>query len=275
MKRFIVRFIHVWGLLWGFLSFAHAANGAQMHKIYAFLYTGGEMRTRSMHIIQEYAMVGTKDHFKNPMKSLNLDMRTLRQEFGEILQYCNNKDSQGVFSCSELRKAELSLKNAHKLLKSKPNKEEALAFWKEMDNVRNGINRSLIHLTQELYPDNDTVQGIMYASRLATIAQRYGALYLYKMWGFDRELHAGQQLHYLNRFFPDAINQLAESTEELPEALQKNIAKSLQTIQNNLKFFIIMEHSKHYIPTLIYSKSQSIADRANHIAKDFVDNPIE
>ncbi len=256
-------------------SLAYASNDIKMQKIYAFLDTSGDIRMDTIHILQEYAMVGMKNHFKNPGKALKNDMEALEKSLTELLQNCQDKKNEALFSCAELQKAKASLETARKILTSTPNEKEALAFWKAMDSVRNGINQAMVHLSQDLYPDDDTVQGIMYAGRLATIAQRYGALYLYKIWGFDKDLKAGQQLRYLNKFFPDAVSQLAESTEDLPDSLQKNITQQLKAIQNDLRFFIIMGHSKHYIPTLIYTKAQSVADKANRIADDFVDNPIE
>ncbi len=275
MRKGMFKLMRRWGLALMALSFSHASTDIKMQKIYAFLDTGGKMRMSTMRILQEYAMVGMKNHFKNPDKALKKDMKSLEKGLTELLQNCQDKKNDAVFSYTELQKAETSLEKARKILKNNPSENEALAFWEALDDIRNGINRALVHLSQELYPDDDTVQGIMYASRLATIAQRYGALYLYKIWGFDKDLKAGQQLQYLNRFFPDAVSQLAESTEDLPDALQKNIAELLKTIQNDLRFFTVMGHSKHYIPTLIYTKAQSIADKADDIADDFVNNPIE
>jgi hypothetical protein len=114
------------------------------------------------------------------------------------------------------------------------------------------------------------VQGIMYANRLATIAQRFGALYLYRVWGI-KGLKTREQLDFLNHFFPDAVAQVEESAEELPDSKRQSVKNELDKVRKNLSFFYIMgKTSRHFIPTLIYQKSDTIAQGAERIAKLFI-----
>ena len=236
-----------------------------------FLQEGGALRMTTMRILQEYAMVGMNNHFKDPDKSLAADMQSLDKSLQEMIDSFKSRKDRQDYGYAFLLDAQTKLKKAKKILRTKVSKENALAFWKAVDGVRDALNKSLAHLSQEVYPDDEIAQGIMYANRLSTIAQRFGALYLYKVWGFDKELHADKQLAFLSTFFPDAVDNVADSAEELPKATQKRIDESLQGVKRNIMFFVIMGKSSHrFIPTLIYDKAEKIAESANRIAELFL-----
>ncbi len=245
------------------------AGESSVH-VYSFLHKGGELRMLTMRVLQEYAMVGMKNHYKNPQEALQKDMQTLEDGLQMLIESLKDDESKEDFSQASLLKAQQGIQEAKKLLGQAPSERSAMEFWKALDQVRDGLNRSLVHLSQMVYPDDDVVQGIMYANRLSTIAQRFGALYLYKVWGFGEELHAKEQLAFLNQFFPDTIENVQESAEELPEKEQKEVQKLLDGVKRNLSFFAIMgKSSRRFVPTLIYSKSEKIANSAGKIAEIF------
>ena len=239
-------------------------------ELYRYLKQGGDLRMTTMRILQEYAMVGTNNRFNNPGTSLQEDMKRLEKGLESLLASLKDDEEKEDFSYQALLRAQENLKTARSLLKEKPSEANAMKFWKEIDGVREGLNRSLVHLSQMVHPDDEIVQGIMYANRLSTIAQRFGALYLYKVWGF-KELHAREQLHFLNTFFPDTIENVRESSEDLPKEDRKKVAEQLAAVERNLRFFIIMGKStRRFIPTLIYSKADKIAKSAGSIVEIFM-----
>jgi len=247
-------------------SFAEESKAA----VYRFLMQGGDLRMKTMRILQEYAMVGTNNHFKNPDKSLARDMRELGEGLDQLIASAKIEEEKEDFSVKALAQAKEKLETAQEILKEKPTEKNAMKFWQAIDGVREGLNRSLVHLSQMVYPDDEIVQGIMYANRLSTIAQRFGALYLYKVWGFN-ELHADKQLAFLNTFFPESIENVKESAEELPDAQRKAVEAELKKVKQSLGFFTIMgKSSRRFIPTLIYTKAQKIAQSAGVIAELFM-----
>lgn len=256
-----------------FLFLSSIALHAQSPEVHAhrFLQRGGELRMTTMRILQEYAMIGMNNHFNDPDKALATDMRHLEKTLQGMLDSLKSRKDREDYGYAFLLDARTKLTQAKEILRNKASKENALAFWKAVDGIRDALNKSLVHLSQEVYPDDDIAQGIMYANRLSTIAERFGALYLYKVWGFGKELHADKQLAFLSTFFPDAVDNVAESAEELPPAIQKRIDKSLQGIKRNIMFFVIMgKSSRRFIPTLIYSKAEKIAESASDIADLFL-----
>jgi len=269
-------------LLWKFgIVGALLLNGViyaeiPIKRVQSFLQEGGDLRMRSMRILQEYAMVASNNHFREPDKLLSEDIDRLKEGLKKLLGSLKSEEEKETFQAARLRDAQKSLQAAQTILKTPPSIEKALEFWKAMDAVRDGLNRSLTHLSQEVYPDEETVQGIMYANRLATIAQRYGALYLYRVMGKGEALQAQKQLAFLSRFFPHAISQVRESTEELPEAKRKEVEKALKNVEKNLNFFYIMgKSSRHFIPTLIYEKSDNISKEAQEIVTLFLQSPTD
>ncbi|WP_456392700.1 hypothetical protein [Nitratifractor sp.] len=245
-------------------------------RVNSFLQEGGDLRMRSMRILQEYAMVASNNHFRKPEKLLSEDMDRLERGLKKLLESLKSEEEKETFQAARLRDAQKSLQAAQTILKTPPSTEKALEFWKAMDAVREGLNRSLTHLSQEVYPDEETVQGIMYANRLATISQRYGALYLYRVLGKGEALRAKKQLAFLSRFFPHAISQVRESAEALPETKRKEVEKALKNVEKNLNFFYIMgKSSRHFIPTLIYEKSDNMSKKAEEIVTLFFQSPTD
>ena len=264
MKRILL------GALVLFFLGSVAGAGEGKPNVYSFLHQGGELRMLTMRILQEYAMVGMKNNFQNPEKALQTDMERLEKGLQNLIETPKDDESKEDFSLPSILKAQKSFLDAKETSGGAPSQSNAMKFWKELDQVRDGLNRSLVHLSQMVYPDDDIVQGIMYANRLSTIAQRFGALYLYKVWGFGEELHAKQQLAFLNQFFPDTVDNAQGGAEELPEKKQKEVQKLLDGVKRNLSFFAIMgKSSRRFVPTLIYSKSEKIAQSAGEIAEIF------
>jgi len=223
-------------------------------------------RVLSMRIIKAHALLGLNSRFKNPDKELEESYQALNNNLIDIHTFLQKNPSgtndQLLMLIEKAQQNFAMLKDKDLLHDIDP--KRAIDFFKALEKSRVQINKAAEILTKETAKRDP----VFYTTRLSTIAQKMAAVYLYKTWGIalpklDEHFammtrKSGKSIKALNQFAQQASGDI--SAEQ-----KKEIEQSIQAMKDQLTFFIMARKFKHFIPSLLYNKANTIEDENDKI----------
>ncbi len=242
-------------ILFGVLSLSLSANITNQTDL---MHTLERSRVLSMRIIKSHALIGTGNPFNNPEKQLEKDYTALKANLTDSRNYLvkHPHDVDPAVLPLVQKAQEHFAKLTQGDLLHAADAEHAIPFFQALEKSRVQINKAAEILTK----DKAQRDYVFFTTRISTIAQKMGAVYLYKVWGIA--------LPDLDKHFEVMTKKSAKSMEALKNFAQKldgkiknDVLDAIKEMRLDLQFFIMSRQFKSFIPTLLYYKSNKIEQR--------------
>ena len=140
--------------------------------------------------------------------------------------------------------------------------KHAIPFFLALEKSRVQINKVAEILTK----DAAQRDYVFFTTRISTIAQKMGAVYLYKVWGIalpDLDKHFAM----MTKKSTKSIAALKQFAQKLQGQAKQDVLGNIKKMQEQLQFFIMSRRFKSFIPTLLYDKSNKIEQENIKIEK--------
>ena len=228
------------------------------------MHTLERSRVLSMRIIKSHALVGTGNPFNNPEKQLEKDYTALKKNLTDAHDYLVNHPQDVDTAIPPLiqKAQEYFAKLAEGDLLHAADADHAIPFFQALEKSRVQINKAAEILTQ----DKAQRDYVFFTTRISTIAQKMGAVYLYKVWGIalpDLDKHFAM----MTKKSAKSMKALKNFAQKLDEKTRKDVLDNIKEMQLQLQFFIMSRRFKSFIPTLLYDKSNRIEQENIKIEK--------
>jgi len=227
-------------------------------------------RVLSMRIIKAHGLISIHNRFRNPSEELERSYTALKTNLIEMQSYLQSHASEvdpqliPLIQNAQKHFAKLEKEDLLHNLQA----ERAIDFFLALEKCRVQINKAAEILTK----DNSKRDPIFFTTRISTIAQKMGAVYLYKTWGIELP-KLDKHFAVMTRKSKKSIAALNKYTQRLGSKLspeeKEEAKKSITTMQKQLQFFIMSQELKHFIPSLLYSKANTIEAESLKIEKLF------
>jgi nitrate/nitrite-specific signal transduction histidine kinase len=213
----------------------------------------GRQRMLTQRMLKDYAMIGIGDTFGNPKEDLKKVMETFEDHLQGLTAFA--KDAETKKSLEEQRKLWEPIK---KMLSEPPTKERAMELQEKLDQLLKAADRTTKLLAKQTGKESGEVINI--SGRQRMLSQRMAALYMLKVWGID-DPKFKEKMDDAMKLFGDSLERLKKSDLNTDQ-----INQLLNRVKKNFMFFEIMNRSQnHFIPSLIYKKSNDILKDMNTI----------
>ncbi len=247
-----------------FLGACSLSLSANIHSKTDFIHTLERSRILSMRIIKSYALIGTRNSFNNPKKQIEKDYTALKNNLTDSHNYLikHSKDIDTAIPPLIQKAQTYFAKISKDNLLHTIDANHAIPFFQTLEKSRVEINRA----TEILTKDKKQRDYLFFTTRISTIAQKMGAIYLYKVWGIALP-NLDKHFAMMIRKSTKSIKSLKKSTQKLDEKIQKDVLNNIKKMQLELQFFIMSRRFKSFIPTLLYNKSNKIEQENIEIEK--------
>ena len=221
-------------------------------------------RVLSMRIIKSHAFIATHNAFQHPEKKLEEDYRALKKNLHDVQMYLSKHPKEVDPAIPPLiqKAQEYFAKLQKDDLLHATDAKHAIPFFSALEKSRVQINKAAEILTK----DAAQRDYVFFTTRVSTIAQRMGAIYLYKVWGIA--------LPNLDKYFVMATKKSTKSIAALKQFAQKlqgqvkqDVLDNVKKMHEQLQFFIMSIRFKSRIPTLLYDKSNKFEEESIKIEK--------
>lgn len=213
----------------------------------------GRQRMLTQRMLKDYAMIGMENSFGNPQEDLKKVMDTFEDHLVGLTAFATDPETKK--SLEVQRKLWDPIK---KMLQEPPSKEKAEELQKKLDELLKAADTTTKLFAKQTGKKSGAIINI--SGRQRMLSQRMAGLYMLRVWGikdpeFKKKMDAAMQL------FSTSLDKLMHSELNTDE-----INKLLARVKNNFMFFQVMNRSQdHYIPSLIYKKSNEILKDMNTV----------
>ena len=237
---------------------AHVANTVDL------THTLERSRVLSMRIIKSHALLGTGNNFHHPEKQLEEDYHALKTNLDDVQSYlASHPKAVDVAIPPLIQKAQHHFAELQQDdLLHNTDAKHALSFFQALEKSRVQINKAAEILTR----DTTKRDYIFFTTRISTIAQKMGAVYLYKVWGIALP-DLDQHFAMMTKKSAKSMGALKKFAQHLKGQTQKEVLEKIKRMQSQLQFFIMSRRFKSFIPTLLYDKSNKIEEENIQIEK--------
>ncbi|WP_456428328.1 type IV pili methyl-accepting chemotaxis transducer N-terminal domain-containing protein [Nitratifractor sp.] len=235
------------------LAMGGASYAIEIKNLAQAVNEAGRQRMLTQRMLKDYAMIGMKNSFGNPQEDLKKVVNTFEDHLVALTAFA--KDPETKKSLEEQRKLWNPIR---KMLQEPPTKERAEVLQKKLDALLKAADTTTKLFAKQTGKKSGTIINI--SGRQRMLSQRMASLYMLRVWGikdpqFKKKMDDAMQL------FSSSLDKLMHS-----DLNTDKINKLLKRVKSNFMFFQVMNRSQnHFIPSLIYKKSNEILKDMNTI----------
>ncbi len=219
----------------------------------------GRQRMLTQKMLKEYALIGMKNSYANPKKSLPMSVKLFDKQLAELQAYV--KSPAAAKSLKEVKVLWTPIK---KVVLSKPEKSKIATLQRDLEALLKAAHKSTLLITKASKSKAGEI--VNTSGRQRMLSQRMAGLYMLKVWGV-RDSEFENKLATAMKEFTAAHKKLLASPLSTAE-----ITKHLQKVGKSYMFFKVMgqSKSKKYIPSLINRSANNILKEMNTVTGLYV-----
>ncbi|MEA2048814.1 MAG: type IV pili methyl-accepting chemotaxis transducer N-terminal domain-containing protein [Campylobacterota bacterium] len=218
----------------------------------------GKQRMFTQRMLKDYAMVGMKNSFGNPLEDLKKIMAEFESASGALKAYTTDKEIQ-----KSITKMEALWQPIQEVLSQEAKKEKVGKLQEDLEALLKVADDTTKLFSKASGKESGEVVNM--AGRQRMLSQRMASLYMLKVWGID-DPQFGKKMDKAMDLFKSSLETLQKS-----QLNTEDINRLLTKVKRSFLFFEMMNKSKSkFIPTLIYKKSNDILVNMNSVTQAYV-----
>jgi len=244
MIRSIKRVAFVSILLFGFV------NAIEIKSVAEAVNIAGKQRMYTQRMLKDYAMVGMKNCFGDPVADLKKIIGEFDDHLKSLISF--NKDQATADSLLIVGKLWEPIKAE---LKDSPKKEIVVKLQISLEELLKEANTATGLFAKQTGKSSDKI--INTSGRQRMLSQRMASLYMLKAWGIKDDKFT-DKMHKTMDLFKTSLEELIKYEKNTPE-----ISKLLEKVKKEFMFFEFTDGKDTFVPALICRKSDSILKKMN------------
>ncbi len=211
-------------------------------------------------MFKDYAFMGLGNDYKDSAKRLPKLIKKYEEGMDKLKEILTKDEEKEILSNIQERWIQIK-----QMLSEHPNKDKIDKLQKKMDKLLLSYSSLMRYVIKRNPGELGKLIGL--SSYLGVVLERMSGLYMMKSWGVKDPKFEFKMRESLN-YFDNTLYDM-ENSEYTSSANRKRI----EQLKKDFMFFRFMNKSqKHFIPTLIYDRTDAMQKVIHQITQDYIEH---